>query len=123
MSDKTSKMGRPRKEIDWEAFDKLALIQCTMREVAAWFDVSEDTIDRRVHETHGVTFAEYMAQRSCKGKISLRRKQYQAAMSGNTSLLIWLGKQWLGQSDKMETRSEITGGKLVIDLGDLPKDE
>lgn len=118
-----AKMGRPRKEIDWDDFDRLALIQCTLREIAAWFDVSEDTIEARVKETHGVTFAEHLAQRSCKGKVSLRRKQYQAAMGGNTALLIFLGKQWLGQSDKMETRSEITGGKLVIDLGDLPKDE
>lgn len=32
----------------------------------------------------------------------LRREQYKAAMGGNTTMLIWLGKQLLGQSDKSE---------------------
>ena len=35
-------------------------------------------------------------------KNSLREKQYDVAMSGNVSMLIWLGKQVLGQSDKQE---------------------
>ena len=32
--------------------------------------------------------------------ISLRRAQYQVAKDGNPTMLIWLGKQWLGQSEK-----------------------
>lgn len=34
-----------------------------------------------------------------KGNISLRRTQKQQADSGNATMLIWLGKQWLGQRD------------------------
>jgi hypothetical protein len=33
------------------------------------------------------------------------KKQYDVAMSGNTALLIWLGKQYLKQSDKVETKN------------------
>lgn len=97
-----SNMGRPKIEINWIEFDKLCAIQCSLREIASWFDCSEDTIERRVKETHDVTFAEYFDQKRGKGKIALRRKQYDVAMSGNVSMLIWLGKQYLDQSDKQE---------------------
>lgn len=95
-------MGRPTIDIDWKEFDKLCGLQCTLEEIAGWFDCSADTIERRVHEKYGVTFAERFAKKRAGGKISLRRRQYEAAMSGNPTLLIWLGKQYLGQKDKFE---------------------
>lgn len=97
-----SKMGRPKIDIDWNEFDKLCRMQCTLAEIASWFDCSEDTIERRVKETYGVTFAERFSQKRGVGKIALRRKQYQLATEGNVALLIWLGKQYLGQSDKTD---------------------
>jgi len=39
--------------------------------------------------------------------IEIRRKQLALAMGGDVRMLIWLGKQYLGQSDKVETRSEV----------------
>lgn len=94
-------------EIDWDEFDKLCYMQCTASEIAAWFECSVDTIERRVQEKHNVKFAEYYAEKKEKGKISLRRAQFQAAtVKGNTSLMIWLGKQYLGQSDKLEQKIE-----------------
>ena len=97
-----SEMGRPKIEINWEEFDKLCALQCTLLEFAAYFNCSDDTIERRVKEKHSVTFAEYYDQKRGSGKISLRRKQFQTAMSGNPTMLVWLGKQWLGQKDKQE---------------------
>ncbi len=94
--------GRPRIEVNWTEFDKLCAMQCSLVEIAGWFDCSEDTIERRVKETHGITFAEYFAQKRGKGKIALRRKQYEVAISGNVSMLIWLGKNYLNQADKQE---------------------
>lgn len=95
-------MARPRIEIDWDEFEKLCGLQCTQEEIAGWFDCSVDTIDRRVKEKHGVSFAEVFKLKSGKGKISLRRKQMSVAMAGNPTMLIFLGKQYLGQSDKRE---------------------
>lgn len=95
-------MSRPRVKIDWAEFDKLCALQCSQREIASWFDCSEDTIERAVKREKGESFAEYFEQKRGKGKIALRRKQYEVAMSGNVALLIWLGKQYLGQSDKQE---------------------
>lgn len=101
MSNK-SKAGRPKIEIDWKLFDKLCHRQCTLEEIADFFDCSEDTIQRRVKEKFGVNFAAYYKKASVEGKMSLRRAQMKVALSGNVTMLIWLGKQYLGQSDKQE---------------------
>ena len=98
-----AEMGRPVKEIDWKMVDKMLWIQCTQLEICGILEVSEDTLCRRSLETHGVTFAEYSEQKRQGGKMSLRRKQMDLAMSGNVTMNIWLGKQYLGQKDKQET--------------------
>jgi len=94
------KMGRPAKEINLVELDKLCAMQCTEAEIADWFDVSVDTIERRLIEKTDLTFAEYFKQKRGKGKVSLRRKQMQVALGGNPTMLIWLGKQYLEQKDK-----------------------
>ncbi len=38
--------------------------------------------------------------------MTLRRKQYEAAMGGNITMMIWLGKQILRQSDKAEIKQD-----------------
>lgn len=107
-----TKMGRPRIEIDFKELDKLCALQCTQEEIAGWFECSIDTIEARIKETHGMTFPEYFAQRRSGGKISLRRKQYETAMSGNPTMLIWLGKQYLNQSDKQD--SNVTLQEIAV---------
>jgi transcriptional regulator CtsR len=103
--------GRPTIELDWEEFDKLCEIQCTLKEIASWFECSPDTIERRVKEKFGINFADYYEQKRGKGFISLRRLQFQAACSGSIPMLIWLGKQWLGQKDKQEIDHTTEDGK------------
>lgn len=99
------KMGRPKIEINFAELDKLCALQCTQEEIAGWFDCSIDTIEARIKEQFDMSFPEYFAQKRQAGKISLRRKQYESAMSGNTALLIWLGKQYLNQTDKIEEQA------------------
>lgn len=94
--------GRPRIEIDWTEFDRLCEVQCTLAEIATHFGVSEDTIERAVRREHKSSFADYFAQKRKAGFVSLRRKQYELAMAGNATMLIFLGKQHLGQADKRE---------------------
>ena len=95
--------GRPRKPIDQNEFEKLCGLQCTKAEIQGWFDVSDKTLDKWVKETYGVTFSVVFEQKRSSGKISIRRKQYEVAQKGNVTMLIWLGKQYLGQKDKHET--------------------
>lgn len=45
-------------------------------------------------------------------KVSLRRKQVELAMAGDKTMLIWLGKNYLGQTDKLEAAH--TGAVPII---------
>lgn len=116
-----NKGGRPRIIINWEDFDKLCFLQCTQREIASWFDISEDTIERAVIREKKCGFAEYYAQKSDKGTIAIRRKQYEVAMSGNVTMLIWLGKNKLGQTDKQEISANISTHGQLVDFLDALK--
>lgn len=89
MADK--KVGRPKIEIDEELLYKLATIHCTMREMVDIMGVSEDTLKRN--------FAGIIDKGKAEGKMRLRRKQIEVAMQGQPTMLIWLGKQMLGQSE------------------------
>ena len=102
MKPKKKKVGRPKILIDWNEFDKLCHIQCTLKEISDWFGCAEDTIRRRCFEERKLNFETLLKKKSTGGKISLRRSQFKLATEGNPALNIWLGKQYLGQRDKYE---------------------
>lgn len=87
--------------IDWDQAKKLCGMFCNQREIAAFFDVSRNTLAIRV-VTDGIAgnWSEFHEMHQGKGRINLRHAQYQKAMDGNTHMLIWLGKQVLNQTDK-----------------------
>lgn len=93
-------MARPKKEIDFDAFRKLCAIQCTLSEIASFFECSEDTIERWCKRELRMSFAEAFKKHSEKGKISLRRTQFKLAET-STAMAIFLGKNYLNQSDKV----------------------
>lgn len=95
----TDVMARPRKVIDEALLRKLAVIHCTQEEMASVVGVSVDTLHRR--------YAEQIKSGRDEGKMSLRRKMWELALSGNVSLLIWLSKNELGMSDKVEEKKEV----------------
>lgn len=98
----TNKGGRPEIEFDaktWETLEALVKIQCTAEECASVLKCSEDTIDRRLNEKYGFGFAEYRKRFAAEGRVSLRRLQWKKAQTGDRVMLIWLGKQVLGQRD------------------------
>lgn len=94
------KGGRPHAKIDWAVVDNCCRIQCTGEETASFVNVDYDTLNSACKREHGVSYSEYFDQKKGAGKISLRRAQYQAAVEDKQpTMLIWLGKQWLGQKD------------------------
>lgn len=94
-----AKMGRPRKEIDQKIFDNLCGIQCTEAEICSVFDCCEDTLNAWCKRTYGETFSDTYKKKRQLGKPSLRRMQWELAKK-NASMAIFLGKQYLGQSDQ-----------------------
>ena len=96
--------GRPQKEIDKKDFEGLLSIQCTLKEVTAFLDFklggcSEDTIQRWCKRTYGTNFAAVADKMYSLGKISLRRSQFRLAEK-SAAMAIFLGKNYLGQTDK-----------------------
>lgn len=96
-----AKMGRPKKEISKEQFEKLCGLQCTLDEIAGFFNCSADTIERFAKSTYNTTFAETYKEYSAQGKISLRRYQFKLAEK-SAAMAIFLGKNMLGQKDRIE---------------------
>lgn len=94
--------GRPRAKIDRKQFENLCGIQCTELEICDWFNVSDKTLDKWCHETYNAPFSVVFRQKRGMGRVSLRRSQFQMAQK-NPTMAIWLGKQYLDQTDKQES--------------------
>jgi hypothetical protein len=97
-----NKVGRPKKEIDFDDLQKLCELNCTRDEICNFFEVDDKTLTARIIEAGYDNFSAYYKKHLGTGKISLRRLQWQSAAKGNVSMQIWLGKQYLGQKDKIE---------------------
>lgn len=90
--------GRPKKEINQRQFESLCGLQCTLADIADFFECSEDTIERWCKRIYGANFADIYKTKSQAGKISLRRSQFKLAEK-SPAMAIWLGKQYLGQRE------------------------
>lgn len=85
-------MGRPPADIDPLQVIQMARKGAKVTEIAEFFGVDGDTIHRR--------FAAELVKGKQELRHSLRMAQIEVAEEGNPTMLIWLGKQYLGQSDK-----------------------
>lgn len=96
-----AKRGRPKKEISKEQFEKLCGLQCTKDEIAGFFNCSPDTIENFCKRTYKDNFSAIFKIYSASGKISLRRYQFKLAEK-SAAMAIFLGKNLLGQTDRIE---------------------
>ena len=92
-------MARPKKyDIENDQVEKLASFGCTDTEIASFFGCDRSLITK--------SYSQFLTKGRDKGKIRLRQMQWKAADKGNVSMLIWLGKQILGQTEKSEVKWE-----------------
>ncbi len=110
-------MARPRIIIDLDTFGKLCGLQCTLSEIASFFNCSEDTIERWCKRDLKISFADAYKKYSANGKISLRRWQFRMAET-NVTMAIWLGKQYLGQTDKQELAVSANDDETIRSMND-----
>jgi len=85
---------RSKIDIDPKQVEDMASIGCTVDEMATILGCSGRTLQRR--------FVTPIERGRSRLNRSLRRKQAELALNGNVTMLIWLGKQYLGQRDKAE---------------------
>jgi hypothetical protein len=98
--------GRPREKFSLSTVEKLASIGCTHEEIAIFFDTTPETLKRRKREWDDFCLA--LERGKNNFHMSIRRQQWQQAREGNVTMLIWLGKNCLGQSDKREIKADVT---------------
>ena len=96
-----ARMGRPKAIIDKSQFEKLCMLQCTLEEIAGFFNCCEDTVETWCKKEYKKTFSEVFHIKRQAGKVSLRRHQMKMAET-NPTMAIWLGKQMLGQRDNKD---------------------
>lgn len=108
-------MARPKKEIDIRQFENLCGLHCTKQEICGWFELTDKTLEKWCRRTYGKGFSEVYREKRSNGNLSLRRKQMEVALAGNVSMLIFLGKNYLGQTDKVE--------QTISTVSDEAKDE
>ena len=111
------KTGRPPITIDWKEFEQLCFLQCSLREVAAWFRVTERTIERKCHEHYSETFVDIYNKKKVGGLISLRRNLFKQA-ENNPACAIFLAKNLLGMADKQEMEVNVRRGKSLDEYTD-----
>ena len=96
-------MGRPKIEIDAMIVEKLANCNSTDEEIAAKVGCSAKTLTNR--------FSDLLKKGRADGKNMIRAAQFEVGVKRkNVTMLIWLGKQLLGQTD----HAEITDGDVSI---------
>lgn len=83
--------GANKKVVPPDEVYKLAAFGCTIEEMSDWFGVNRDTLK--------YNFSEYIEKGRADVKQRLRNAQIKLALGGNAAMLIWLGKNMLGQSD------------------------
>ena len=102
--------GRPRKPVDVEVIRKLAALGCTNAEIGAWFELDESTIRKG--------YSEIVKLGRETGRTTLRRLQWKRCHKGSDVMLIHLGKQLLGQAEKVD--QTVYNNPVVVEMP--PKD-
>ena len=88
-------MARPKKyHIDTEQLQKLAKLGCTNKEMGDFFGCSADLLEK--------SYSEFLTKGRAEQKMRLRQLQWKSAENGNVTMQIFLGKNILGQQDKLE---------------------
>lgn len=104
-------MAPQKKPINWKEVETAMMAGSTQIRIAGHQGVEADTLRRRFEEEYGETYTVYEARLHRKGEALLEVAQIQKALNnespGSTQMLIWLGKQKLGQRDHFPEQSNL----------------
>jgi hypothetical protein len=115
-------MARPKVQIDWDRVGQMLEAGCSGVGIAGVLGIDEATLRKRCPKDLKISFSEFAQQKKAKGDDLLRLKQFDMAMKGDKTLLIWLGKQRLEQAERQDQKLEHSGG-LTLEVEYLNKAE
>jgi hypothetical protein len=108
-------LSRPQADINWDLVAEYLEAGCSGAEIASMIGVSAPTLYDRCQIDNGLMFSEYSQQKREKGDSLLRKVQFEAAIKDkDRTMLIWLGKQRLGQKEKAEQDIKVDGGINIV---------
>jgi hypothetical protein len=115
--------GENRRVIDPVEIEKLAKLWCSWEDMSDFFGVPTQTLK--------YNFSAIVAKGRSETKQALRRAQIKLALGGNATMLIWLGKNILDQSDNPqgnqsksalpwsdEVDTNIIGDEIEMNIGE-----
>jgi hypothetical protein len=89
--------GRPPAVIDLLTVERAASIGCPVEDIAALLGIGRATLYDRIGRDPAI--AEAIDKGRGSGRATIRRMQWEKASTGDTPMLIWLGKVLCGQRD------------------------
>lgn len=98
--------GRPKIILDEEAVYNEAKYGSNIEDLAHHFGVSESFLYKNYYDVY--------LQGRAHGNSAIHKKQFEKGMEGDTSMLIHLGKQRLGQSEKMHQTNGVQEIEVII---------
>jgi len=93
--------GRPKMEFDLQRVEDFGYFKATFSTMASLLDCSVDTIRRNMRNTEN-DFSKAYQKGFANAKMALSEAQWKNALSGNVTMQIWLGRNYLGQTDQTE---------------------
>ena len=105
-------------DIDFKVLDALMQFKVTKGFVADYMGVSEDTIDRRIRESSGLTFTAYGKLKQQRTGLKLQQKCIELALGGDRTLMIFALKNMADWTDKIDSNVDVSGITIKIDSDD-----
>jgi len=119
LSEKKVGAGRPRMKLDWDYIDSLLAAGCSGVQIAAHLGMHYETFYMTCAKDHDMTFTDYSRMKKAKGESMLKKAQFDLAMQKDKTMLVWLGKQRLNQTDRPQMKHEVPA--VVLEFIDLLK--
>ena len=107
-------MARPKAIIDWDKAGEMIAAGCDGVQVAAYFGIHPDTLYMACEKELKMGFSAYLQTKRASGDAALLKAQFDLALKDkNPTMMVWLGKQRLGQREKQDTDITSGGDKLT----------
>ena len=123
-----TRMGAPEKPFDWNLLESLAILECELLYVAERMligvgaEVNKTAIEsmmkrinRQLSKRFDCTYVQYRRQKEEYRRAKLRQLMWKTAEKGNCVMQIWLSKQILGYSDKVEQTIDADHGVMFVE--------